>query len=102
MVCDPIRRWPLCFPVFMLLMFLSHLLATGPELPTDYSLKNTSDLTHSLTLWKTDLSLPRTILWKTPLIYAALVNKLVPCAWLLNGAFEWRIYDAIWLKELEV
>ena len=46
----------------------SHLLATGPELPTDYSLENTSDLTHSLTLWITDLSLPRTILWKTPLI----------------------------------
>ena len=38
-----------------------HLLATGPELPTDYSLKNPSDLTHSLTLWQPDLSLPRTI-----------------------------------------
>src|SRR6218665_1823318 len=42
----------------------SHPLATGPELPTDYYLEKPSDLTHSLTLWQPDLSLPRTILWK--------------------------------------
>src|SRR6218665_483336 len=65
----------------------SHLLATGPELPTDYSLENPSDLTHSLTLWQPDLSLPRTI--GNPLRFdAALVKKLVPCAWLLSGALE--------------
>src|SRR6218665_505449 len=65
----------------------SHLLATGPELPTDCSLENPSDLTHSLTLWQPDLSLPRTI--GKPLWFdAALVSKLVPCAWLLSGALE--------------
>src|SRR6218665_2566550 len=42
----------------------------------DYSLENTSDLTHSLTLWKTDLSLPRTILWKTPLISTQICSNL--------------------------
>src|SRR6218665_2173640 len=68
-------------------MVSSYLLATGPELPTDYSLENPSDLTHSLTLWQPDLSLPRTI--GNPLCFdAALVNNLVPCAWLLSGALE--------------
>src|SRR6218665_2574675 len=44
-------------------------------------------LTHSLTLWQPDLSLPRTI--GKPLCFdAALVNKLVPCTWLLSGALE--------------
>src|SRR6218665_1254928 len=66
---------------------ISHLLATGPELPTHYSLENPSDFTHSLTLWQPDLSLPRTI--GKPLCFdAGLVNKLVPCAWLLSGALE--------------
>jgi len=66
-----------------------------------------------LTIWKSYLSLPWTILWTTPLtnskimitwashrLYfgqplwfdAALVNKLVPCAWLSSGALEiWRL-----------
>src|SRR6218665_922557 len=88
----------------------SHLLATRPQLPTDYSLENPSDLTHSLTLWQPDLSLPRTIGF-----HAALVNKLVPCAWLLSGALEvwslrlrlrWRIdlivYDKSYRKQEHV
>ena len=45
-------------------------------------------LTYLLTLWKADLSLPWTTLWTTHLTCAALVNKLVPCAWLLSGALE--------------
>src|SRR6218665_451683 len=45
------------------------------------------DTLSPLTLWKSDLSLPWTTLWKTLLIRPALVNKLVPW-WRL--AFEWH------------